>query len=117
MHAGLQKEIEIYEKRTPRSKDAPKRAEARRPLGGAGNHRAYDPYPIFVRDGKGGRIPDIDGNEYLDFNLCFGAIMAGHCHPAVVKAVQKRLEIGTMYGMPHTLEFELAEEIAKRFPV
>jgi glutamate-1-semialdehyde 2,1-aminomutase len=117
MHAGLQKEIEIYEKRTPRSKDAHKRAESRLPLGVASNYRAYDPYPLFVRDGKGGRIHDIDGNEYLDFNLCFGALMAGHCHPAVVKAVQKKLDTGTMFGMPHDLEWELAEEICKRFPV
>ena len=43
--------------------------------------------------------------------------MAGHCHPAVVAAVQERLVTGTMYGMPHTLEYELAEEICQRFPV
>ncbi len=82
MHEGLQQEIDTYEKRTPRSKDAHKRAESRLPLGVASNYRAYDPYPLFVRDGKGGHIHDIDGNEYLDFNLCFGALMAGHCHPA-----------------------------------
>ncbi len=117
MHAGLQKEIEIYEKRTPRSKAAHTRAESRLPLGVASNYRAYDPYPIFVRDGKGGHIHDIDGNEYIDFNLCFGAIMAGHCHPAVIKAVQGKLGTGTMFGMPHDLEWELAEEICKRFPV
>jgi glutamate-1-semialdehyde 2,1-aminomutase len=117
MHAGLQKEIETYEKRTPRSKAAHTRAESRLPLGVASNYRAYDPYPIFVRDGKGGHIHDIDGNEYIDFNLCFGAIMAGHCHPAVIKAVQGKLGTGTMFGMPHDLEWELAEEICKRFPV
>ena len=43
--------------------------------------------------------------------------MAGHCHPAVVKAVEKRLSTGTMFGMPHDMEWELAEEICKRFPV
>ena len=72
---------------------------------------------IFVRDGKGGHIHDIDGNEYTDFNLCFGALMVGHCHPAVIKAVQAKLGTGTMFGMPHDLEWELAEEICKRFPV
>ena len=87
MHQGLQQEITTYEKRTPRSKAAHKRAESRLPLGVASNYRAYDPYPLFVRDGKGGHIHDIDGNEYLDFNLCFGALMAGHCHPGVMKAV------------------------------
>ncbi len=117
MHEGLQHEIATYEKRTPKSKAAHTRAEARLPLGVASNYRAYDPYPIFVRDGKGGHIHDIDGNQYIDFNLCFGALMAGHCHPGVVKAVQAKLGTGTMFGMPHDLEWELAEEICKRFPV
>jgi glutamate-1-semialdehyde 2,1-aminomutase len=117
MHQGLQQEIATYEKRTPHSKAAHHKAEARLPLGVASNYRAYDPYPIFVRDGKGGRIHDIDGNEYIDFNLCFGSLMAGHCHPAVVKSVQAKLGTGTMFGMPHDLEWELAEEICKRFPV
>ncbi|MGA7623540.1 MAG: glutamate-1-semialdehyde 2,1-aminomutase [Candidatus Acidiferrales bacterium] len=117
MHVGLQQELATYEKRTPRSKDAHKRAEQRLPLGVASNYRAYDPYPLFVRDGKGGYLHDIDGNEYIDFNLCFGALMAGHCHPAVIKGVQAKLGTGTMFGMPHDLEWELAEEICKRFPV
>jgi glutamate-1-semialdehyde 2,1-aminomutase len=117
MHEGLQKEIATYEKRTHRSKAAHARAAGRIPLGVASNYRAYDPYPIFVRDGRGGHIRDIDGNEYIDFNLCFGALMAGHCHPAVVKAVQHKLTTGTMFGMPHDLEWELAEEICDRFPV
>lgn len=117
MHQGLQKELETYEKRTPKSRAALKKAAERLPLGVASNYRAYDPYPLFVRDGKGGHIHDIDGNEYIDFNLCFGALMAGHCHPAVVKAVQEKLGTGTMFGMPHDLEWELAEEICQRFPV
>src|ERR1700723_706464 len=117
MHEGLQHEIATYEKRTPKSKAAHTRAEARLPLGVASNYRAYDPYPIFVRDGRGGHIHDIDGNQYIDFNLCFGALMAGHCHPGGVKAVQAKLGTGTMFGMPHDLEWELAEEICKRFPV
>ena len=117
MHEGLRKEIETYEKRTPKSREAHKRATQRIPLGVASNYRAYDPYPIFVESGKGGHIRDIDGNEYVDFNLCFGALMAGHCHPAVVKAVQEKLGTGTMFGMPHNLEWELAEEICNRFPV
>jgi glutamate-1-semialdehyde 2,1-aminomutase len=117
MHEALRHEIETYEKRTPKSRQAHDRANQRLPLGVASNYRAYDPYPIFVHSGKGGHIRDIDGNEYVDFNLCFGALMAGHCHPAVVKAVQEKLGTGTMFGMPHNLEWELAEEICNRFPV
>ncbi|MGB6393367.1 MAG: glutamate-1-semialdehyde 2,1-aminomutase [Candidatus Acidiferrales bacterium] len=117
MHEALRKEIETYEKRTPKSRAAHDRAVTRIPLGVASNYRAYDPYPIFVESGKGGHFRDVDGNDYLDFNLCFGAIMAGHCHPAVIKAVQQKLGTGTMFGMPHNLEWELAEEICDRFPV
>src|SRR5271169_4306942 len=87
MHKALEKELQTYEKRTPKSKAAHKKALARLPLGVASNYRAYDPYPLFVKDAQGGHIRDVDGNEYIDFNLCFGTLMAGHCHPAVVKAV------------------------------
>jgi len=90
MHDELQKEIATYENRTPKSAAAHKRALERIPLGVASNYRHYEPYPIFVKDGKGSRIHDIDGNEYVDHNLCFGALMAGHCHPAVVKAVEQK---------------------------
>lgn len=117
MHEELKREIQAYEKRTPKSHEAHERAKKRLPLGVGSNFRIYDPYPLFIRDGKGARIHDLDGNEYIDFNLCFGALMAGHCHPAVVKAVEERLRTGTMYGMPHTLEIELAEEIVARFPI
>jgi glutamate-1-semialdehyde 2,1-aminomutase len=117
MHEALRKEIETYEKRTPRSHQAHEKALNLLPLGVASNYRAYDPYPLFARDGQGGHLHDIDGNEYVDFNLCFGALMAGHCHPAVVKAVGEKLHTGTMFGMPHDLEWELAAEICSRFPV
>src|SRR2546422_29896 len=86
MHDALQKELATYEKRTPKSAAAHKRALERIPLGVASNYRHYEPYPIFAKDGKAGRIHDVDGNEYIDHNLCFAALMPGHCHPAVVKA-------------------------------
>jgi len=117
IHEGLKKEIATYEKRTPKSAEAHKRALQRIPLGVASNYRAYDPYPIFVKKGAGSKLWDIDGNEYVDHNLCFGALMAGHCHPAVVKAIEGALHIGTTFGMPHDMEWELAEEICARYPV
>src|SRR6201987_481797 len=117
LYQVLSKEIALYEKRTPKSAAAHKKAEKRIPLGVASNYRHYEPYPIFVKDGKGSKIHDIDGNEYIDHNLCFGALMAGHCHPAVVKAVETKLTEGTTFGMPHEQEWELAEEICARYPV
>jgi len=117
MYNALQREIETYERRTPRSREAYQKTAKRVPLGVASNYRFYPPYPISVKEGHGGRIQDVDGNEYIDHNLCYGALMAGHCHPAVMKAVRERLEIGTLFGMPHSMELELAEEICARFPV
>jgi glutamate-1-semialdehyde 2,1-aminomutase len=117
MYPALQKELETFERRTPKSAEAHKKNLKRIPLGVASNYRAYDPYPIFVQDAKGSRFRDLDGNQYIDHNLCFGALMAGHCHPAVMNAVEKRLSTGTMFGMPHNMEWELAEEICTRFPV
>jgi glutamate-1-semialdehyde 2,1-aminomutase len=117
MYPALKKEIETYEKRTPKSHEAHHRATSRVPLGVGSNYRFYPPYPLFVRDGKGGRIHDLDGNEYVDHNLCYGALAAGHCHPVVMKAVEERLHVGTLFGMPHGMELELADLICERFPM
>jgi len=117
MYPDLQKELDTFVRRTPKSAEAHEKNLKRIPLGVASNYRAYDPHPIFVKDAGAGRFRDLDGNEYVDHNLCFGALMAGHCHPAVMKAVGARLTTGTMFGMPHDLEWELAEEICNRFPI
>ncbi len=117
MYPELQKELDTYVRRTPKSAESHKKNLKRLPLGVASNYRAYDPYPIFAKEGKAGHFRDLDGNDYIDHNLCFGALMAGHCHPAVMKAVEPRLRLGTIFGMPHDMEWELAEEICNRFPV
>jgi glutamate-1-semialdehyde 2,1-aminomutase len=117
MYPELQKELDTFVRRTSKSAEAHKKNLKRIPLGVASNYRAYEPYPIFVKEAQGSHFRDLDGNDYIDHNLCFGALMAGHCHPAVMKAVEPRLRTGTMYGMPHDMEWELAEEICNRFPV
>src|SRR5262250_3162784 len=117
MYPELQKELDTFVRRTPKSAEAYQKNLKRIPLGVASNYRAYEPYPIFVKEGRATHFRDLDGNDYIDHNLCFGALMAGHCHPAVMKAVEPCLRTGTMFGMPHDLEWELAEEICNRFPI
>jgi glutamate-1-semialdehyde 2,1-aminomutase len=101
MYPELQKEIATYARRTPKSAESHKRNLKRMPLGVASNYRAYDPYPILVKEGQGSYFRDLDGNDYIDHNLCFGANIAGHCHPAVMKAMEKCSTAGTSFGMPH----------------
>jgi glutamate-1-semialdehyde 2,1-aminomutase len=113
----LQRELNTYAKRTPTSAEAHRRNLKRLPLGVSSSYRAYDPYPLFVKEGSGAHFRDLDGNDYIDHNLCVGALIAGHCHPAVMEAVERCLHTGTLFGMPHELEWQLAEEICARFPL
>jgi glutamate-1-semialdehyde 2,1-aminomutase len=102
-YEALDKEIALYEKRTPKSAAAHKKAEQRIPLGVASNYRHYEPYPIFVKDGMGSKIHDIDGKEYIEHNLCLGALMAG----IVIRRGEgggDQLHEGTTFGMPHEQE-------------
>src|SRR5437764_14135542 len=110
MHADLQHELDIFVKRTPKSAEAYKKNLKRIPLGVASNYGAYDPHPIFVKEAQGSHFRDLDGNDYIDHNLCFGELMAGHCHHAVMKDVEPRLGMGTRLGMPHDREWQLAGE-------
>ncbi len=111
----LEKEIEQYQSRTPNSKALWEKARKVMPMGTASNSRMYEPYPIYIDHAEGSKVWDVDGNEYIDHNLSFGAIVVGHRHPAVMAAVTKQLTIGTMYGMSHGQECELAEEIIRRY--
>ncbi|MCI4348571.1 MAG: glutamate-1-semialdehyde 2,1-aminomutase, partial [Thermoplasmata archaeon] len=77
---------------------------------------SYDPCPPFIAKGKGPRIWDEDGNEYLDFNLAYGCLINGHAHPQMVKAIQKQAELGFHFASPTELEIEVATLIQKLVP-
>jgi glutamate-1-semialdehyde 2,1-aminomutase len=111
----LEREIEVYQSRTPGSKALWEKARKVMPMGTASNSRMYEPYPIFIDHAEGSKVWDVDGNEYIDHNLSFGALVVGHRNPTVMSAVAKQLTIGTMYGISHALESDLAEEICRRF--
>lgn len=110
-------EIQRFAARTPSSKAALERGKRYLPLGVSSNFRSYPPHPVFVKSAKGGKFWDLDGHEYLDHNLSFGVLIAGHANPIVTAAVAERFELGTMFGMPYELEQKLAEELLSRFPV
>lgn len=109
--------LDRYRALTPRSAALSKRASKTLPRGVESNFRYYDPYPLYLAHASGARVRDVDGREYLDFALCFGALMAGHAHPKVAEAIARQARTGTLFGMPHELMVELAEELAARYPV
>jgi glutamate-1-semialdehyde 2,1-aminomutase len=111
---GAREEAE-YRKRTPKSAALSERARASMPLGVASSFQAYDPYPLFMTDARGSRITDADGNEYIDFDMAFGVLAAGHSHPLLAEALQRRVANGTCYTFPVEDGVALAEEIRERF--
>ena len=72
--------------------------------------------PPFIARGKGDRIFDIDGNEYIDYVGSWGPLVLGHAHPAVVKALKEATERGTSYGAPTLIESELAKLVMQVYP-
>ena len=72
--------------------------------------------PPFISHGKGSKIFDIDGNEYIDFVGSWGPLILGHAHPKIVTALKNAVERGTSYGAPTELETNLAKLVRKIFP-
>lgn len=72
--------------------------------------------PRFVVQGKGSRIWDADGREYIDYVCSWGPLILGHAHPIVVAALKDQVEKGTSYGAPTELEVELASLICSALP-
>ena len=81
-----------------------------RAFGGVGGE------PFVVSSGTGARIRDVDGREYIDYVLSWGALALGHAAPVVLDAVECALRRGTSFGIPTELEVELAEAITARMP-
>ncbi|MFE7063102.1 glutamate-1-semialdehyde 2,1-aminomutase [Sutcliffiella sp. NPDC057660] len=72
--------------------------------------------PIFMERGKGSKIYDVDGNEYIDYVLSWGPLIHGHSNDRVVEAIKKVTESGTSFGAPTLIENELAKLVIERVP-
>ncbi|TMI12457.1 glutamate-1-semialdehyde-2,1-aminomutase [Candidatus Bathyarchaeota archaeon] len=78
--------------------------------------RSYSRYPLFVASAKGSKFKTVDGQEYLDYCMAYGALIDGHAQAEVIDAVEEALEKGSIYGQPTEMEVELAELIASLMP-
>lgn len=85
------------------------RARAVLPAGGFGN---FDP-SIFIREGKGSRVWDADGREYVDYLIGSGPMLLGHGHPEVLEVVAEQLPRGMTFFANNAPGVELAEEICR----
>lgn len=113
--AITERELATYRQRTVGSQRATERARVVLPLGVPSSFQAYDPHPIVVRAAQGSWMEDVDGNRYTDYDMGFGALFAGHCHPAVRRAIDEQLDLGTLYVTPAVSNAEVAEMLVARY--
>src|SRR6056300_21655 len=109
------REMAIYADRTQGSQRATDRTRKVMPAGVPSSFHAYDPHPIVVSHAAGSRMSDVDGNEYVDYDMGFGALFAGHMNPHVRRAVEEQLDSGTLYVTPCELNGEVGELLAARY--
>ena len=111
------RELEALNDRTRASEALFRRAARVLPGGVASSFQLREPWPVYMTHGEGSRVWDADGHEYVDFHNGFGAMVQGHAHPAIARAVAARVGKGTHFGAPTEDAVAVAEELARRFRV
>ena len=112
-----EKEAKALRKRTRESERIFNETRKWTPFGVNSNYRYLDPYPLYFTKGRGSKLWDADGNEYLDFNMAFGALGIGHSHPTLVREMTRRIANGTLFGFEGDRIGLLAKTICQRFKV
>ena len=103
-------------KLTSRSEHLHRRARELIPGGVNSPVRNYSPYPLFIASAKGSRFRTVDGEEFIDYCMAYGALLDGHAPEEVIEAVQRALGKGWIYGQPTEKEVELANLIRSVVP-
>jgi glutamate-1-semialdehyde 2,1-aminomutase len=111
----IAKEEEKFKSARKRSDQMWKEAKQYISKGVPSSFQDAPPQPLFVERGKGSRVWDVDGNEYVDFHNGFGVMVVGHAHPLIVEALRKRLERGTHFAQPVEDAVVVAKDLARRF--
>ena len=99
------------------SRSAAEWARAREVLAGgvASSFQRGEPWPIYIARGEGAAVWDLDGTRRLDFHCGFGAMVQGHAHPAIARALAERYPAGTHFAATHEDAVVVAEELGRRF--
>jgi glutamate-1-semialdehyde 2,1-aminomutase len=110
-----QREERALNERTTNSRTMYERARKALAGGVASSYQLRDPWPIYLERGEGARVWDVDGNEMLDFHNGFGSMTQGHAHPAIVRAVEGRVRLGTHFAAPTEDAVAVAEDLQRRW--
>jgi glutamate-1-semialdehyde 2,1-aminomutase len=112
------RELSRFREARPRTLAMVRRARAHMPNGTPMAWMASDnDQPVYIDHGRGAGFTDIDGFGYIDFNASDMAMFGGHANPAIVAAVQAQAARSTQFLLPTEASVEVAEELARRYPV
>jgi glutamate-1-semialdehyde 2,1-aminomutase len=111
----IAREERVMDERTPKSRELYERARRTMPGGVASTYQARDPWPMFLTRGEGQYVWDADGRRLVDYHNGFGSMVVGHANPAIVRAVEERVRLGSHFSAPTEDAAFVAEELARRF--
>jgi glutamate-1-semialdehyde 2,1-aminomutase len=114
--AALEREIQRYLARTPKSRALQAEAADVLPGGSSRGTAYFAPYPFFAEGGEGHYVYDVDGNRYLDFMLNATSLILGHAHPAIVEGLGAQAARGTAFSTPTVSQVRLARLLRDRIP-
>jgi glutamate-1-semialdehyde 2,1-aminomutase len=115
IHQLIEREERRLNDRTPGSARIYERARQTLSGGVASSYQLRKPWAIYLERGQGQWVWDVDGNAMRDFHNAFGSMVQGHAHPAITRAVEERLKLGTHFAAPTEDAVVVAEELARRF--
>ncbi len=106
---------EIFVARQPNSARLAARAKQHLAGGVTSSWQITAPQPVWLSHGRGSKVYDVDGNEYVDLHGGYGAALAGHAHPAIADAIGAQAGLGTHFAQPTKNAVAVAVELARRF--
>jgi len=115
LEAVVAEQEKMFVDRQPRSWEMSRRAVKALAGGVTSSWMITRPQAVWISHGKGSKIWDVDGNEYVDMHGGYGAGLAGHAHPAIVDTVTRRVARGTHFAQPTEDAIIVAEELGNRW--
>ena len=106
---------EVFVRRQPRSAQLAEQAKQHLAGGVTSSWQITAPQPVWLSHGRGSKVYDVDGNEYVDLHGGYGAALAGHAHPAIAEAMAAQVTRGTHFAQPTPDAVAVATELARRF--